>query len=279
VILRWGDTPPAKNGDTALNANRNRLRSFFMHFSPRDPRELTSEDIRSYLIFLIERKKFAASTVNQIFNALRFLYVEILKQPFRVSGISRPEKERKLPVVLSIEEVKRIFDSLGNLKHKILLMLVYSAGLRVSEAVHLKISDIDGNRKMIHVRGGKGKKDRYTVLSPVVLDGLREYWKAYRPKQWLFEGQERGHPYSIRSAEKVFEQASAKAGITKQVSIHSLRHAFATHLLEQGTDIRFIQELLGHSSIKTTEIYTHVSNRTVESIRSPIEKILRPKDS
>lgn len=170
-----------------------------------------------------------------------------------------------------------MFDVLGNLKHKVLLMLVYSAGLRVGEVVHLKLADIDSHRKAIHVRSGKGKKDRYTLLSDVVVDLLREYWKAYKPTEWLFEGQKEGKAYSVRSAEKVFEQAVAKARITKEISIHSLRHAFATHLLEQGTDIRFIQELLGHNSLRTTEIYTHVSSRAVANIRSPIERIVQKR--
>ena len=156
-------------------------------------------------------------------------------------------------------------------------MVAYSAGLRVSEVVRLKTADIDGERKLIHVHSGKGKKDRYTLLSEVVLEGLRDYWKAFRPKVWLFEGQKDGEPYSVRSAEKVFDSAKARAGITKHVTIHSLRHSFATHLLEQGVDIRFIQELLGHRSVRTTEIYTHVSRRMIGAIKSPIDQIIRPR--
>jgi integrase/recombinase XerD len=260
-----------------LKAYRSCLRSFIKYFSPRHPRELTNEDIRSYLLYLIEQEKLAASTINQVFNALRFLYVELYKKPFTIHDIPRPLKARKLPVVLSLEEIRNLFDGLGNIKHRTMLMLVYSAGLRVGEVVHLKIADIDSTRKMIHIKGGKGRKDRYSILSDVLIEVLREYWKVYKPKDWLFEGQKEGKAYSVRSAEKVFEDAVRKAGIKKEVSIHSLRHAFATHLLEQGTDIRFIQELLGHSSVRTTEIYTHVSKRAIGNIKSPIEQIVQRK--
>jgi site-specific recombinase XerD len=183
----------------------------------------------------------------------------------------------KLPVVLSSEEIKALFEGVRNIKHRLLLMVTYSAGLRVGEVVRLKPEDIDGHRKLMHIHCGKGQKDRYTLLSDVVLDGLREYWKAYKPRTWLFEGSTEGKPYSIRSAEKVFDLAKKKAGIKKDVTIHSLRHSFATHLLEQGIDIRYIQELLGHSSVRTTEIYTHVSRRQIGTIKSPIEQMFQPR--
>lgn len=258
---------------------RSHLLDFAKYISPRHPRDLNEQDIREYLLHLIHDRNFTAGTMGQVISAIRFLYVELYKRPFAIAGIPRPLKERKLPVVLSLEEVKRIFETLGNEKHRIMLMLVYSAGLRVGEVVRLKPEDIDSDRMMIHIRGGKGKKDRYTVLSGVILGSLRAYWKAYRPKKWLFEGKEAGKPYSIRSAERVFEKAASRAGIVKHVSIHSLRHAFATHLLEQGTDIKFIQELLGHCSVRTTEIYTHVSKKEIGQIRSPIESIIQPKGS
>jgi integrase/recombinase XerD len=253
------------------------LRSCEIFFKPRQLRDLSNEDIRRYILHQIEKENLSAGTVNQSINALRFLYVEIMKQPLVLGDIHRPQKGKRLPVVLSLDEVKNLFDSLGNIKHRVILMLTYSAGLRVSEVVHLKPEDIDSKRKLIHVHEGKGKKDRYTILSDSVLEGLRVYWKVHKPKKWLFEGQTEGEPYSIRSAQRVFECAAEKAGIGKDVSIHSLRHSFATHLLEQGTDIRFIQELLGHSSVKTTEIYTHVSRRHIASIRSPIDQIIHPR--
>ncbi len=260
-----------------FSAYRSHLREFVRYFAPKDPRELEDGDVRNYLLHLVRDKQLSAGTIGQIISAIRFLYVGLYKRPLALDGIPRPLREYKLPVILSLEEVRRLFEALGNEKHKIMLMLVYSAGLRVGEVVKLKPEDIQGDRMMIHIQGAKGKKDRYTVLAGAVLDGLRDYWKAYRPKKWLFEGQEEGKPYSIRSAERVFEKAAVKAGIKKHVSIHSLRHAFATHLLEQGTDIKFIQELLGHSRVRTTEIYLHVSKKDIGQIRSPIEWIVQTK--
>lgn len=262
-----------------IKSYRSCIRTFAFGIQPKHPREATGEEIKVFLTKMLEERQLAAATLSQFINALRFLYVEIYKRPLTIEGLQRPRKEHHLPVVLSPDEVRAIFDSLENTKHRTMMMLAYSAGLRVSELVHLKPEDIDGKRSMIHVRGGKGKKDRYTVLSEVVLEALRTYWKEFRPRTWLFEGYHPGKQISIRSAQAVFEQACQKAGIRKQVSIHSLRHAFATHLLEQGTDIRYIQELLGHQSVKTTEIYTHVSKRNLGAIKSPIEQIIHPRKS
>lgn len=260
-----------------IKAYRSCVQSFSGYFAPRGMRELQEEDIKRYLLHQIQQKGLCSGSVSQMLNAIRFLYVEIYKRPFVVRDLQHPKKGRKLPVVLSCEELKALFDGVRNIKHRLILMVAYSAGLRVSEVVRLKTADIDGERKLIHVHSGKGKKDRYTLLSEVVLEGLRDYWKAFRPKVWLFEGQKDGEPYSVRSAEKVFDSAKARAGITKHVTIHSLRHSFATHLLEQGVDIRFIQELLGHRSVRTTEIYTHVSRRMIGAIKSPIDQIIQPR--
>ena len=257
-----------------LKAYRSCLRSFIAYFSPRHPRELTNEDIRSYLLYLIE-KKLAASTINQVFNALRFLYVELYKMPFTIGNIPRPKNEKKLPNVLSQEEVLKIFSHVDNLKHKTLLMLIYSAGLRVGESVRLKISDIDGQRKMIHLHSAKGKKDRYTLLSDAVLETLRLYYKEYKPKEYLFEGQGERKHLSERSIQEVFHRAVKLAGIKKPISVHGLRHSFATHLLESGVDLRYIQELLGHSSSKTTEIYTHVSKKSLGKILNPLDQAIQ----
>jgi integrase/recombinase XerD len=258
-----------------IKAYKSCLRSFVHYFSPQHPRDLSSEEIRSYLLHLIDEEKYAAATINQVFNALRFLYVELYKMPFTIESIPRPQKELKLPNVLSQEEVLKIFSKVKNLKHKTLLMLIYSAGLRVGESVQLKISDIDGERKMIHLRSAKGKKDRYTLLSDAALDALRIYYKKYRPKEYLFEGQgERVH-LSERSIQHVFERAVKTAGIRKPISLHSLRHSFATHLLESGVDLRYIQELLGHNSSKTTEIYTHVSKKSLGKIVNPLDQALK----
>jgi integrase/recombinase XerD len=252
------------------------LRIFIRHIRPKHPREATDSDLRAFLLFLIEREQYASATINQVINALRLLYVDLYEKPMVLGKLPRPKKERKLPVVLSEGEVRRLFGSLSNLKHKAMLMLVYSAGLRVGEVVRLHWEDLDEERGMMHIRGGKGKKDRYTILSGIVVQTLQRYWKVYQPREWLFEGESTGKPYSVRSAEQVFKKGARLAGISKDVSIHSLRHAFATHMLEQGTDLRYVQDLLGHESVKTTEIYTHVSRLKIARLRSPIEELMKP---
>jgi integrase/recombinase XerD len=257
-----------------IKAYRSCVRSLIAHAGSRAPKALTAGDLRLYLLHLVENDGMSAAYVNQVINALRFLYVELYRMPLVLGDIPRPKKEKKLPTVLSLSEVKAIFDATENLKHRCLLMLVYSAGLRVGEVIHLELGDIDSDRMMVHIRGAKGKKDRYSILSPAVWQVIQHYYRRFEPRRFVFEGQEPGTQYSIRSAQKVFEVAAASAGIRKSVSIHSLRHAFATHLLEQGTDLRFIQELLGHASSKTTEIYTHVSRRNLGQIRSPVDSIL-----
>lgn len=254
-----------------VKAYRSCLRTFVRHVLPRHPRDIENEEIRGFLLHLIEDQEWAASTVNQMFNALRFLYVELYRKPFVIESLPRPRKEKKLPVVLDQSEVLRIFESVENLKHRTILLMVYSAGLRVGEVVKLRIEDVDSKRKLLHLHGAKGKKDRYTLLSDVALESLREYFRAYQPKEYLFEGADGRKHLSERSVQHVFERAVAAAGIRKKVSVHSLRHAFATHLLEAGTDLRYIQELLGHASPKTTEIYTHVSRKSLGKIVSPLD--------
>jgi len=247
------------------------LRSYIGFIKPVHPRDASSLLIRDYLINLIESRGMQASTVNQHMNALRYLYAELYKQPFHINALTRPMKEKKLPVILDKDEALRIFQVVENPKHRTMLMLVYSAGLRVGEVVKLKIEDVDSKRKLIHLHSAKGKKDRYTLLSDVALDSLRAYYKEYKPKDYLFEGAEGRKHLSERSIQQVFERAVKKAGIRKHVTVHSLRHAFATHLLESGVDLRYIQELLGHASSKTTEIYTHVSKKSLGKIVSPLD--------
>ncbi|MGB9774923.1 MAG: site-specific tyrosine recombinase/integron integrase [Bacteroidota bacterium] len=251
------------------------LRSFVRHFAPRHPRELTERDIRGYLLYLITEKNLAPATVNQVFNALRFLYAELYKMPFRIGGIPRPKKARRLPIVLSQQEVLKILGALDNLKHRTILILIYSAGLRVGEAVRIRVEDIDGARKLIRIKSAKGKKDRYTILSDVALKQLREYYKEYKPRGFLFAGAEGREHISERSVQTVFERAVKSVGIRKEVSVHSLRHSFATHLLESGVDLRYIQELLGHNSSKTTEVYTHVSTTVLGRIVSPLDQVVK----
>lgn len=229
-------------------------------------------DIKNYLLYLVEEKKAATSTLNIAINALKFYYGIMLKRKFFYE-IKRPRKDKKLPVVLSEEEVAKILSLVNNIKHKAILMLIYSAGLRVSEVVKLRPENIDRERKLIHIKGAKGRKDRYTMLSDVALAALRDYLKKHSPQSWLFAGAKIERHISTRTVQAIFEQACASANIIKNVGVHSLRHSFATHLLESGTDLRYIQELLGHKNSKTTEIYTHVSNKSLGKIKSPLDNL------
>jgi integrase/recombinase XerD len=256
-----------------IKAYESSVRSLIKHFSPQRPHELSDRQIREYVLFLLGTKKLAARSVNQVLNALRFLYVEVYRKPMVLGEIPRPKNPQKLPAVLSEEEVQQLLERTKNLKHKSLLMLTYSAGLRVEEAVQMKVANIDGERMMVHVQKAKGKKDRYVPLAEMTLSTLREYWKKEQPKEWLFPGKGTSGYLSKGSAQKVFYAAAARAGIKKRVSIHSLRHSFATHLLEAGVDIRYIQEILGHANLKTTEIYTHVSKKKIEKIVNPLDRI------
>jgi site-specific recombinase XerD len=219
---------------------------------------------------LAEKKNSSASTLNTAINALKFYYGEVLKKRFTYE-IKRPSKDKRLPVVLSQEDVSRILSCITNIKHKLILMFVYSAGLRVSEVVKLRFEDIDAERRLIRIRGGKGRKDRYTILSEIALKTFKEYVKKYKPEKWLFPGQKRGKHITARTVQKILKNACKKTGITKDVTVHSLRHSFATHLLESGVDLRYIQELLGHKSSKTTEIYTHVAMKDLRKIKSPLD--------
>ncbi|HOY33455.1 MAG TPA: site-specific integrase [Bacteroidales bacterium] len=246
---------------------------FINYYSKKELNEITEDDIKSYLLYLFEKRKISVSFQNQAINAIKFYYEKVCnskKLPYIT--IDRPFKERILPTVLSEEEVKQIINSVTNLKHKAILLTIYSAGLRISELTNLKIADIDSRRKAIIIKGAKGKKDRNSLLSEKLLLILREYFKQYQPKMWLFEGQ-RGEQYSESSIQHVFRRACTNAKIMKKATVHTLRHSFATHLLERGTDLRYIQELLGHSSSKTTEIYTHITHKGMEQIKSPLDNM------
>lgn len=235
--------------------------------------DIDKDDVRRYLLELINRNKSPAY-LDQTVSAIKFLFIDVKKCNDGDFDINRPKREKKLPSVLNVNEVFKIIESVDNLKHKAIVMLIYSAGLRVSEAAFLKIADIDSQRNLIHIKGAKGKKDRYTILANVTLELLRQYFKVYKPEEWLFEGQKGEYHLTVRSIQKVFEKAAFKAGVIKKVSVHTLRHSFATHLLENGTDLRYIQELLGHASPTTTEIYTHVSERDFAKIQSPLDRIM-----
>jgi site-specific recombinase XerD len=218
--------------------------------------------------------QYSHAYVNQALSAIKFLFSHVLNKEKILYEIPRPKKEKKLPNILSQDEVLAILDVISNLKHKAILYLVYSAGLRVGEVVRLKINDIDSQRMLIHIRQGKGRKDRYTVLSEITLNILRNYVKMEKPEDWLFPGGKAGSFLTERAVQKVFHKACLKANISKNVTVHSLRHSFATHLLEGGTDLRYIQELLGHKSSKTTEVYTHVTNASISRIKSPLDRMI-----
>ncbi|MEM2900355.1 MAG: site-specific integrase [Thermoplasmata archaeon] len=244
----------------------------FLKFVNKNPDEVVNEDIKDYLFAIAEQKNASASTINTIINALKFYYGEVLKCNF-IYEVTRPKKDKKLPVVMNKEEIMRLLSVVTNIKHKAILMLTYSAGLRVSEVVKLKPEDIDAERKLIHIRGAKGRKDRYTLLSEIALETIRRYIKEYGESKWLFSSTNKEKHITTRTVENIFSEGCKLANIQKPVTVHSLRHSFATHLLESGVDLRYIQEMLGHSSSKTTEIYTHVSNKNLSIIRSPLDRM------
>ena len=261
----------ARYSPNSIKTYLNATKQFFLHHPNKHPNELRTEDIETYQ-HLLAAGKASNSYLNQVVNAVRYYYKEVLGDGTRVRFIERPRGERKLPKVLSEEEVTAILRAVVNLKHQCILMLIYSAGLRLGELINLRRTDILPDRKQVVIRGGKGGKDRITLLSDKVLAKLDLYLEAYRPKVYLFEGQH-GGAYSDTSVQAIFKQAKAKAGITAPATVHTLRHSFATHLLEKGTDLRYIQTLLGHSSSKTTEIYTHVSTKAIGKIRSPLDDL------
>ena len=249
------------------------LTSFLIYYRSKDILEITNNDVLDFNNDYILKKNLSASYQNQITNAVKLYFRTIRDTKINVDKIDRPKKSKTLPNVLSKEEIKNILEAHSNIKHKIMLCLIYSCGLRRSELLHLKPLDIDSKRNVVMIRQSKGKKDRITPLSGKILDLLREYYTQYRPKTWLFEGQEVNNPYSEQSLQSVLKSALKKANISKPVTLHWLRHSYATHLLESGTDLRYIQELLGHNSSRTTEIYTHVSTKSLQQIKSPFDDL------
>lgn len=245
--------------------------AFVYHYKDRPLHDINELDIKAYVHGIVKSGK-SASYQNQVINAIKFYYEQVLDMPQRFYEIDRPNKERKLPLVMSEEEVVQLFNAVHNLKHKAILVTMYSCGLRISELLGLKLTDIEADRKLVLVREGKGKKDRTTILAPTTSQLLDKYFQVYKPSVYVFEGGE-GTPYSSKSISKILKRGLYRAGITKQATPHTLRHSFATHLLENGTDLRYIQVLLGHNSPKTTEIYAHVSTRYLKDVQSPIEKL------
>lgn len=252
------------------------IRRFLLHCQ-KAPSALTLQDARTFVQAILENGG-AHAYANQCICALKLLFEHILNYPVPFDAtIPRSKKEKKLPHVLNAEEVFRLLEAVINLKHRALLLLAYSSGLRVGEVVRLRVENIDSERKLVHVCQGKGRKDRYTLLSSFALEALRLYAKEYRLTTWLFPGAKPGRHLTERSAQKIIEKAHEKSGIDKRASMHTLRHSFATHLLESGTDIRYIQVLLGHQHSKTTEIYTHVTNRDIGKIESPLDRIMKQR--
>jgi integrase/recombinase XerD len=249
------------------------LKSFFVFYNTKAIVEISNEDVIIYNNEYILKNKLSSSYQNQIVNAIKLYFKTIRETKIEVDKIHRPKRAKVLPNVLSKEEVKAILEAHSNIKHKMMLSLIYSCGLRCGELLALKPVHIDSKRNIVLLKNAKGKKDRIAPLSPKILEMLREYYKIFKPTSFLFEGRTAGEAYDARSLQLILKQAIQKAGITKPVTLHWLRHSFATHLLESGTDLRYIQELLGHSSSKTTEIYTHVSTKSIQQIKSPFDDL------
>jgi integrase/recombinase XerD len=245
----------------------------FARYFGRSPAQLGPEEVKRFQLYLIQEKKVSWATYIQATAALRFLYVKTLGQSFMAEKIPFPKRPKHLPTVLSQEEIERLLEAARSLKHRALLMAMYGAGLRVSEACRLTIDDIDSSRMVIHVRQAKGNKDREVMLSPVLLETLRQYWKGCRSKDWLFPGRGPDKPVTTKAVFLMVQSVAARARVAKTVSPHTLRHSFATHLLESGTDIRTIQLLLGHADIRTTTIYLRISQHHIRKILSPLDRL------
>ena len=245
------------------------LKMLEKHFN-KPASEVTPDELKLYLYHRI-KSGLSYSNVNISCNAFKLFFNKILNLNWSDDVIVRPRRPKSLPYVLSQDEILAILNQVSNLKHKVLLLTTYSSGLRISETLNLHVSDIDSKQMLIRVNQGKGSRDRLTVLSLENLKQLRLYWKLYRPKDLLFPGPTNGKPLAARNIQYVFQQAKAKAGITKPASVHTLRHSFATHLLEDHTDLRTIQMLMGHSDITTTSKYIHLSTHHLASVRSPLD--------
>lgn len=259
--------------ENTIKNYRNWFLFFLNYFPDRKPSTISKNEILDFMVKFRSSSKWSATSQNQLINAIKFFYEKLLGRPREMYDLPRAKKPDQLPAVFAESEILKILNSLDNLKHKTILCLAYGAGLRVSEVVNMQVKDIDSARMVITVRQGKGKKDRIVMLSEKLLILLRVYYMQYKPKSWLFEGQS-GEQYSSRSAQLVLAHAKKKAGITKKGSIHALRHSFATHLYEGGTDLLSIKELLGHNSLRTTMQYTHVSKKSLSKIQSPLDKLI-----
>jgi len=258
---------------STINTYLDAAKSFLMFTYPKAINNITNDDVVRYVNEYIIKNGLSFSYQNQVVNAIKLFFREVVKSNFDVDKLERPRREYRLPNVLSKDDIKLILNAHSNIKHKTMLSLIYSCGLRRGELLNLRPTDIDSKRNVVVIKQAKGKKDRIVPLSKKILIMLREYYAAYKPKTWLFEGQIKNEKYDERSLANVLKQALTKVNITKPVSLHWLRHSYATHLLESGTDLRYIQELLGHSSSRTTEIYTHVSTKNIQQIKSPFDDL------
>lgn len=260
--------------DQTVKTYADALTTFLRYtLSNKEISDICNDDLLDFNNNYILKNKYSASFQNQVVNAIKLFFRIRKNMQLDVALVHRPRTEKTLPNVLSMAEVKAIITAPINLKHRMMLSLIYACGLRRSELLHLKPADILSDRNLIHIRQSKGKKDRIVTMSPALIEQLREYYKLYRPLTYLFEGQKPGELYSATSLQAVLKQTLLKTKIKKPVTLHWLRHSYATHLLESGTDLRYIQELLGHKSSKTTEIYTHVSTRNIQQIISPFDKL------
>jgi integrase/recombinase XerD len=261
----------ARYSSSTIKTYSEALHNFLLYLGDDDAGQVTNDDFAEYLNKQILGYGYGPSLQNQVIGAVKLFYREIVRAPIDVEQLNRPRREHRLPNVLSKNEVKAIIEASTNLKHKTALSLIYACGLRRSELLNLKPRDIDSDRGFLKVYQGKGKKDRLVPISQKTIEMLREYYKKYKPKAWLFEGYSQGIQYSETSLQKILKTALKTANIKKPATLHWLRHSYATHLLEAGTDLRYIQELLGHKSSKTTEIYTHVTTQSLQNIRSPFD--------
>ncbi|MCB9246155.1 MAG: site-specific integrase [Flavobacteriales bacterium] len=271
IFQRWLETN--RYSANTVNSYLSAIKTFLLFYKNTRLEVLENDHVEQFNAAFILKKGYSISYQNQILSAIKSFQKVTQRATFDIEHLRRPRKERKLPHVLSKEEIKKIIYASRNIKHRCMLSLLYGCGLRRSELLALKLTDIESERMLLRVRMGKGKKDRMVPLSPKLLELLRAYYLAYKPKNYVFEGQPAGRAYSSASLRQVLRQAVHKAGINKGVTPHWLRHSYATHLLECGTDLRYIQELLGHNSSRTTEIYTHVSNDKLKTIPSPFDSL------
>jgi integrase/recombinase XerD len=259
--------------ENTINTYTVALKIFIKFIHPKPLQEVNNQDMVRFVNEYILKNNFSFSFQNQVINAIKLFFKKIQKSELKIQQLERARREYKLPNVLSKEEVKAILEALSNIKHKAMLSLVYACGLRRSELLNIKIPDVNSKRHLLIIRNAKGRKDRVTPISDKIINMLKEYHKMYKPDTWLFEGQKKGEKYSKTGLQTVLHYALKNAKITKPVTLQWLRHSYATHLLESGTDLRYIQELLGHKSSRTTEIYTHVTQKNLQKIKSPFDEL------